>query len=149
MAWNKPILTKQVKLSPIHVQSRLTDRYGYNRRQTCWHTVVKDQNSLNPFPLPLHSKLGCLLFITGSLNSGKTLIRGRRKRFNFTLEVEGLGETREMTLWGQSVLTSFGLDCILYILALVGPQRKRAQATKATMKVNNIALFSNFCRIRK
>ena len=39
-------------------------------------TVVKDQNSLNPFPLPLHSKLGCLSFITGSLNSGTTLIRG-------------------------------------------------------------------------
>lgn len=56
---------------------------------------------------------------------------------------------REMTSSGQSVLTSFVLDCILYILALVGPQRKRAQATKTTMKVNNIAVFSNFCRIRK
>ena len=56
---------------------------------------------------------------------------------------------REMTSSGQSVVTSFVLDCILYILALVGPQRKRAQATKTTMKVNNIAVFSNFCRIRK
>ena len=56
---------------------------------------------------------------------------------------------REMTSSGQSVPTSFVLDCILCILALVGPQRKRAQATKTTMKVNNKAVFSNFCRIRK
>ena len=56
---------------------------------------------------------------------------------------------REMTSSGQSVLTSFVLDCILYILALVGPQRKRTQAAKTTMKVNNIAVFSNFGRIRK
>lgn len=56
---------------------------------------------------------------------------------------------RELTSSGQSVLTSFVLDCILYTLALAGPQRKRAQATKTTMKVNNIAVFSNFCSIRK
>ena len=61
---------------------------NYNRRQTCWDIVLKQGNfreqkklhSSPPFKRnytpPLHSKLGCLLFSTGSSNSRTTLHGG-------------------------------------------------------------------------
>ena len=50
-----------------------------NRGQNCRDIVLKYRVTsimLTPPPPPLHSKLGCLLFSTGSSNSGTTLHGG-------------------------------------------------------------------------
>ena len=43
----------------------------HNQRQSCWD--ISENKTIHIPPPPLNSKLGCLLFSTGSLNSGTTL----------------------------------------------------------------------------
>ena len=70
-----------------------------NRRQNCCRMISENKRIHTPLP-PLHSKLACSLFSTGSRNSGTTL-HGE----------DGGGQALVGKTFRQSVSANFVVDC--------------------------------------
>ena len=114
----------------------------HNQRQSCWD--ISENKTIHIPPPPLNSKLGCLLFSTGSLNSGTTL-HGM---------MDGLGGGREKVLFPPFEVSKMSerpyvTDCRSPNSFTTAQAKTRVNKKSSVQHMlKNLTFFSRFsCRI--